>query len=87
MEWERCHDAIIVPHRYRSLCGLCIEFRLRLFRQCSGDEPLLDPEDLNEIIRHARNHPNLVINGYAPIESEEEYRSEAHTESSLGPIR
>lgn len=40
-----------------------------------GDEPLLDPDDLDKIIALARKNPDLVLNGYAAIKSEEEYFS------------
>ena len=40
-----------------------------------GDEPLLDPDDLDKIIGLARKNPEVVLNGYAAIKSEDEYFS------------
>lgn len=82
-------NAVMTPSSCLTGTDRCAAFALNsdydYFVNVQGDEPLLDPEDLNEIIRHARNHPNLVINGYAPIESEEEYRSRHTPKVVLDP--
>lgn len=40
-----------------------------------GDEPLMNPHDIQEVINAAQKFPNEVINGYAPIVHEEDYTS------------
>lgn len=40
-----------------------------------GDEPLINPEDIKKVISKIAEHPGEVINGYAAILEEEEYRS------------
>jgi 3-deoxy-manno-octulosonate cytidylyltransferase (CMP-KDO synthetase) len=40
-----------------------------------GDEPLINPNDINKVIEAAINNPNDVINGYASIESTTNYNS------------
>ena len=40
-----------------------------------GDEPLMNPDDILETIDAVTKHPNEIVNGYAPITSEEDYRS------------
>lgn len=40
-----------------------------------GDEPLMNPEDILEMEKAVDRHPGEVINGYAPIEDEAQYRS------------
>jgi len=40
-----------------------------------GDEPIMNPEDVARVIAAAADYPDEVINGYAPIEDEADYRS------------
>lgn len=40
-----------------------------------GDEPVLNPEDLKKIIRHVKENPNRIYNGYAEIKDEKNYYS------------
>lgn len=40
-----------------------------------GDEPIFNPEDIVRLVNEAEKHPDDVINGYSPIESEEQYRN------------
>lgn len=40
-----------------------------------GDEPLMNPDDILQTAQAIRDYQGEVINGYAPIESEEQYRS------------
>lgn len=42
-----------------------------------GDEPLFNPADITATIAAIEKHPGEVINGFAPINTEEEYRSNA----------
>ena len=40
-----------------------------------GDEPLMNPNDILEVINSAQRNPNEIINGFAEITSEEDFRS------------
>lgn len=40
-----------------------------------GDEPLLNPEDIKQVINAVIQFPDDIINGYAPIETVEQYNS------------
>lgn len=40
-----------------------------------GDEPLMNPEDIRRVADAIDEWPGEIINGYAPIENESEYRS------------
>ena len=40
-----------------------------------GDEPLVNPADINKVISEYLNHPGQVINAMCPIASEDEFRS------------
>ena len=40
-----------------------------------GDEPLFNPDDLRLVVEAAENHPGEILNGYAPIETEADFRS------------
>lgn len=40
-----------------------------------GDEPLFNPDDILKTLEMAENFPGEIINGYAPIDREEDYRS------------
>lgn len=40
-----------------------------------GDEPLINPEDIKDIVKAIEQYPNEIINGYTAIDTEEDYRS------------
>lgn len=40
-----------------------------------GDEPLINPDDIQLIINAIDSYPDEILNGYAPIDSEDDYRS------------
>lgn len=40
-----------------------------------GDEPLFNPDDITKTIALLEKHPGEIINGYAPISSEQDYQS------------
>ena len=40
-----------------------------------GDEPLMNPIDIERIVKEIKNGSEDIINGYAEIDSEEDYRS------------
>lgn len=40
-----------------------------------GDEPIINPKDIRTIQKAMEKYPGLIVNGYAPLENEEEYRS------------
>ena len=40
-----------------------------------GDEPLINPEDIKEVIRTVKKNTGEVINGYASIDKNDHYRS------------
>lgn len=46
-----------------------------LYVNVQGDEPLIDHLDIQNFIRHSLENPSVILNGYAPIDSDEEYRS------------
>ena len=39
-----------------------------------GDEPLFNPEDLKELLKEIKKHPNDIITGYCEIENETAYK-------------
>lgn len=40
-----------------------------------GDEPLFNPDDIAKVLAALERHPGEILNGYADITSEEEFRS------------
>lgn len=46
-----------------------------LYINVQGDEPLIQPEDIARFVAQAEEQPEHVLNGFAPIESDTEYRS------------
>lgn len=40
-----------------------------------GDEPLFNPNDISKIISELDKSPGSILNGYCPIDNEEQYRS------------
>lgn len=40
-----------------------------------GDEPLFNPDDITKTVALLQKHPGEIINGYAPIATEQDYRS------------
>jgi 3-deoxy-manno-octulosonate cytidylyltransferase (CMP-KDO synthetase) len=43
-----------------------------IFINVQGDEPMLDPASITKVIDSAKQHPDTVINGYAPIPQAED---------------
>lgn len=50
-----------------------------------GDEPLFNPEDIAKTLDLIEKHPGEIINGYAPIDGEEDYRSASVPKVVLRP--
>ncbi len=46
-----------------------------IYINVQGDEPILNPDDLAEMVEAADRYPNEILNGYTKIECEEHYRS------------
>lgn len=46
-----------------------------IYINVQGDEPLVNPEDILNIIQAKKKHPNEVINGYAEINADEDPQS------------
>ena len=46
-----------------------------VFINVQGDEPLLNPKDLLDVIEEAKKGEYDVINGYSPVTNEEQFRS------------
>lgn len=40
-----------------------------------GDEPIIDPKDIQTVIQYAQKNDGLIVNAIAPIHSESEFRS------------
>ncbi|OYU85082.1 MAG: 3-deoxy-manno-octulosonate cytidylyltransferase [Flavobacterium sp. BFFFF2] len=40
-----------------------------------GDEPVINPDDIRDMIQAAVQYPDCILNGYTAIDSEEDYRS------------
>lgn len=50
-----------------------------------GDEPLINPEDINTIIKKIEDYPNEILNGYTAIESSADYHSTSIPKVVFGP--
>ena len=46
-----------------------------LYVNVQGDEPLVDPRDIETVLEAAKNAPEDIINAYCPIDVEIDYRS------------
>lgn len=46
-----------------------------IYINVQGDEPLIDPTDIDLVIDAAAKHPGIVINAMCPISTEEDFRS------------
>lgn len=46
-----------------------------IYINVQGDEPLMSPQDIKDVIAAAQEYPGEIINGVAPILDEEQYRS------------
>ena len=46
-----------------------------LYVNVQGDEPLVNPADIEHVIQSARRAPGVIINAYCAIDSEHDYRS------------
>lgn len=47
----------------------------RTYINVQGDEPLINPKDILRVIEFSKEYPHEIINGFAPINSEEDYNS------------
>ncbi|MDA0119784.1 3-deoxy-manno-octulosonate cytidylyltransferase [Vibrio sp. T11.5] len=47
----------------------------KFYVNVQGDEPLLDPQDILDVVVEANKRPNEVINAMCPIYDEEDFRS------------
>ncbi|ARN76541.1 3-deoxy-manno-octulosonate cytidylyltransferase [Nonlabens spongiae] len=52
-----------------------IKVPAKTYINVQGDEPLMNPKDILNTIKAIKEHPYDIINGYASIDSEEDYRS------------
>jgi len=57
------------------LAEACRQLHADIVVNVQGDEPILNPRDLDEMVRAAAHYPDEILNGVAPIEREELYRS------------
>lgn len=46
-----------------------------MYINVQGDEPLINPSDIINVINFSRKHPTEIINGYASITDENQYKS------------
>lgn len=46
-----------------------------IYINVQGDEPLLKPQDIIDVINASKNNPSSIINAMCPISSEEDFRS------------
>lgn len=46
-----------------------------IYINVQGDEPLIDPIDIQKVISHSMKNPRHIINAMCPIETEEDFRS------------
>lgn len=71
--------AVMTPENCMTGTDRCAAFAKETdfdyFVNVQGDEPLLDPNDLNKMIERASANPNAVLNGYAEITSEADFVS------------
>lgn len=52
-----------------------LEIDAKTYINVQGDEPLMNPSDIIQVIKSAKKNPSEIINGFAAITSEEHYTS------------
>lgn len=51
------------------------QIKAKTYINVQGDEPIMNPKDILKIIETIKDYPEDIINGYACIDREEQYRS------------
>lgn len=51
------------------------KIKAKTYINVQGDEPLMNPSDIKKIITACINYPEQIINGFAAIETDKQYRS------------
>ena len=57
------------------LAEIAQKIKADIYVNVQGDEPLVNPKDIQKIIDAKKSHPNEVINGYTIIEKDEDVNS------------
>ena len=72
-------EAVMTPTNCMTGTDRCAAFAnetdFDYFINVQGDEPLLNPDDLDRMIERAMANPNIVLNGYAEIKCESDFLS------------
>src|SRR5690554_6346425 len=55
------------------IAEFAMQVEAKTYINVQGDEPLMNPEDITKVLKIAKQYPNEIINGYAPISSKEQY--------------
>jgi len=59
------------------VCEVARKIKAKYYINVQGDEPVFNPEDIHTILEKIKvnNDNSIIINGFAPIKSEKEYKS------------
>jgi 3-deoxy-manno-octulosonate cytidylyltransferase (CMP-KDO synthetase) len=64
-----------MPYRYEQNRGIFRKIKAKVYINLQGDEPIIDSANIIKMIKTGVQEPDLIINGWASIQTNKEYIS------------